>query len=265
MKVFIRVFFFLMILSLTGCNSYKKIPYMMDSSEYMTRDTTNNQLYDARIMPKDLLTITVSSTEPEAAIPFNLTVPTIQNNTQNTYTTSQPVLQTYLVDNNGNIDFPVLGKIHLGGMTKSQAELYIIDKLKTSFKETPIVNVRLVNYKVSVLGEVNRPGTFTVANEKINVFEALALAGDMSVYGKRDNVKLLREYNNGKKEIVTLDLNKSDVINSPYFYLQQNDVIYVEPNKAKAKSADIGQSTTLMLTGTSILISLASLIVNIVR
>lgn len=265
MKVFIRLIFFLMILSMTGCSSYKKIPYMMDSSEYMLQDRVDNQLYDARIMPKDLLTITVSSTEPESAIPFNLTVPTIQNNTQNTYTTSQPVLQTYLVDNKGDIDFPVLGKLHLGGMTKSQAELHIVEKLKDSFKETPIVNVRLVNYKVSVLGEVNRPGTFTVANEKINIFEALALAGDMSVYGKRDNVKLLREYNNGKKEIITLDLNKSDVINSPYFYLQQNDVIYVEPNKAKAKNADIGQSTTLLLSGTSILISLASLIVNIVR
>ena len=169
------------------------------------------------------------------------------------------------MDNSGDVEFPVLGRIHLGGLTKSEAEKYIVDKLKGSFKETPIVNVRLVNYKVSVLGEVNRPGTFTVANEKINLFEALALAGDMSVYGKRDNVKLLREDNKGRKEIVTLDLNKSDIINSPYFYLQQNDVIYVEPNKAKSKNADIGQSTTLLLSGTSILISLASLIVNIVR
>lgn len=264
MKILFRLFFLFIVVALSSCTSYKKIPYMMDSETFNAESTSKSGLYDARIMPKDLLTITVSSTDPEAAIPFNLTVPTIQN-VQNRNTTSQPVLQTYLVDNEGNVDFPVLGKLHLGGMTKSQAENYIVDKLKDSFKEMPIVNVRLVNYKVSVLGEVNRPGTFTVANEKINVFEALALAGDMSVYGKRENVKLLREDNTGKKDIVTLDLNKSDIINSPYFYLQQNDVIYVEPNKAKAKNSDIGQSTTLLLSGTSILISLAGLIVNILR
>ena len=237
---------------------------MMDSEQLGANFSSKEELYDACIMPKDLLTITVSSTEPDAAVPFNLTVPTIQN-VSSRYTTSQPVLQTYLVDNLGNVDFPVLGKIHLGGMTKSQAETFIVKELKGLFKETPIVNVRLVNYKVSVLGEVNRPGTFTVANEKINLFEALALAGDMSVYGKRENVKLLREDSKGKKQIVSLDLNKSDIINSPYFYLQQNDVIYVEPNKAKAKNSDIGQSTTLLLSGTSILISLAGLIVNILR
>lgn len=264
MKIFARLLLLLLVFSWSSCNSYKRIPYMMDSESLTVEETDKANLYDARIMPKDLLTITVSSTEPEAAIPFNLTIPTIQS-TQTRSLTSQPVLQTYLVDNSGDVEFPVLGRIHLGGLTKSEAEKYIVDKLKGSFKETPIVNVRLVNYKVSVLGEVNRPGTFTVANEKINLFEALALAGDMSVYGKRDNVKLLREDNKGRKEIVTLDLNKSDIINSPYFYLQQNDVIYVEPNKAKSKNADIGQSTTLLLSGTSILISLASLIVNIVR
>lgn len=251
-----------MVVLLTGCTSYKKVPYMIDADNFA--NTSKDALYDARIMPKDLLTITVSSTEPEAAVPFNLTVPTLQNINM-TSQTSQAALQTYLVDNNGDVQFPVLGKLHLGGLTKSEAEAYIIDKLKESFKEPPIVNVRLVNYKVSVLGEVNRPGTFTVANEKINLFEALALAGDMSIYGKRNNVKLLREYNDGRKEIITLDLNKSDIINSPYFYLQQNDVLYVEPNKTKSKNSDIGQSTTLWMSATSILISVATLIINIVR
>lgn len=264
MKFLSRLLLLFALISFVSCSSYKKIPYLMDSEEFTQSGASKTELYDARIMPKDLLTITVSSTEPESAAPFNLTVQTVMS-AQNKYSTSQPTLQTYLVDNNGNVEFPVLGRLHLGGMTKSQAEEYIVDKLKGSFKEPPIVNVRLVNYKVSVLGEVNRPGTFTVANEKINVFEALALAGDMAIYGKRDNVKLLREDSYGKKEIVTLDLNKSEIINSPYFYLQQNDVLYVEPNKAKAKNSEIGQSTTLLISATSILISLASLIVNILR
>lgn len=262
MKDLMRLAILSMVVLLTGCTSYKKVPYMIDADNFA--NTSKDALYDARIMPKDLLTITVSSTEPEAAVPFNLTVPTLQNINM-TSQTSQAALQTYLVDNNGDVQFPVLGKLHLGGLTKSEAEAYIIDKLKESFKEPPIVNVRLVNYKVSVLGEVNRPGTFTVANEKINLFEALALAGDMSIYGKRNNVKLLREYNDGRKEIITLDLNKSDIINSPYFYLQQNDVLYVEPNKTKSKNSDIGQSTTLWMSATSILISVATLIINIVR
>ncbi|MEG1839394.1 MAG: polysaccharide biosynthesis/export family protein, partial [Bacteroidaceae bacterium] len=214
---------------------------------------------------KDLLSVTVSSSNPEASVPYNLTVPTIQTPQVLQYTTTQPILQTYLVDNNGNIMFPILGELHLGGLTKSEAEAYIINRLKPSFKEAPIVNVRLVNYKISVLGEVQNPNTFTVANEKINIFEALALAGDMTIYGKREKVKLLREDSEGRKNIVELDLNRSDVVNSPYFYLQQNDVVYVEPNKAKARNADIGQATSLMLSGTSILISVASLIVNIVR
>lgn len=257
-----RFIFLCMVVLFVGCTSYKKIPYMIDAENFA--NASKDALYDARIMPKDLLTITVSSTEPEAAVPFNLTVPTIQNSNL-TSQISQAALQTYLVDNNGDVQFPVLGKLHLGGLTKSEAEAYIIDKLKESFKELPIVNVRLVNYKVSVLGEVNHPGTFTVANEKINLFEALALAGDMTIYGKRGNVKLLREHSDGKKEIITMDINKSDIINSPYFYLQQNDVLYVEPNKAKSKNSDIGQTTTLLMSATSILISLVSLIVNIVR
>ena len=130
--------------------------------------------------------------------------------------TTQPVLQPYLVDNEGNINFPVLGELKLGGLTKREAEQLIIDKLKPYMKETPIVTVRMVNYKISVIGEVTRPGTFTISNEKVNLLEALAMAGDMTVYGLRDNVKLIREDANGKQQIVALDLNKAETILSPY-------------------------------------------------
>jgi polysaccharide export outer membrane protein len=141
----------------------------------------------------------------------------------------------------------------------------IREKLQPYLVETPIVNVRMVNYKISVLGEVSRPGTFTISNEKINVLEALAQAGDMTVYGLRDNVRLIREDASGKQHIYTLNLNDADIVLSPYYYLQQNDILYVQPNKAKAKNSDIGSSTTLWFSATSILISLTSLLYNILK
>ena len=123
----------------------------------------------------------------------------------------------------------------------------------------------MVNYKISVLGEVAHPGTFTVSNEKVNVLEALAMAGDMTVYGVRTNVKLIRESAQGKQEIIELDLTKSDIVLSPYFYLRQNDVLYVTPNKTKAKNSDVGNTTTVLLSATSVLVSLASLLVTILK
>ena len=251
--------------AMAGCTSYKKVPYLQDP------DTVNNYgkeipLYDAKIMPKDLLSITVNTSDPQAAAPFNLTVQTpINAGLTNITTTSQPSLQQYLVNNQGEIDFPVLGRLNVGGLTKNQAEDLIREKLAPYLKETPIVTVRMANYKISVLGEVNRPGTFTVSNEKVNVLEALAMAGDMTVYGVRTNVKLIREDADGKREIKELDLTQSDFVLSPYFYLRQNDILYVTPNKTKAKNSDIGNTTTTVISATSILVSIASLIVNILR
>ena len=232
---------------LASCQSYKKVPYLQDV-EVMEQTAQQENLYDAKIMPKDLLTIVVSCTT-----------------TGNSQLTVQPVLQPYLVDNGGKINFPVLGELKVGGLTKREAEQLIIDKLKPYIKETPIVTVRMVNYKISVLGEVTRPGTFTISNEKVNLLEALAMAGDMTVWGVRDNVKLIREGADGKQEIVTLDLNKAETILSPYYWLQQNDIVYVTPNKAKARNSDIGNSTSLWFSATSILVSLASLLVTIFR
>ena len=247
----------------TACQSYKKVPYLQDT-EVINQTEQKEKLYDAKIMPKDLLTIVVSCTSPELAAPFNLTVAT-QNNIALNYTTTQPALQQYLVDNEGKINFPVLGELKVGGLTKREAEQLIIDKLKPYIKETPIVMVRMVNYKISVLGEVTRPGTFTISNEKVNLLEALAMAGDMTVWGVRDNVKLIREGADGKQEIVTLDLNKAETILSPYYWLQQNDIVYVTPNKAKSRNSDIGNSTSLWFSATSILVSLASLLVTIFK
>lgn len=259
-----KIFMLLAVVLLASCTSYKSVPYLQNSDE-INPDYATLQPYDARIMPKDLLTITVNTTDPQAAAPFNLTTQTPYNVAQSNTVTAQPALQQYLVDNSGNINFPVLGSLHLGGLTKNQAEALITERLGAYLKETPVVTVRMVNYKISVMGEVAHPGTFTVSNEKINVLEALAMAGDLTIYGIRDNVKLIREDEQGRRSIYTLNLNDANLVLSPYYYMQQNDILYVTPNKAKAKNSDIGNSTTLWVSATSIMVSIASLVVNIVR
>lgn len=251
----------LVLAALSGCTSYKGVPYLQNVGEV---ELDHKPLYDAKIMPKDLLTITVNTTDPEAAAPFNLTVQTTMNlQTRSSY--SQPTLMMYLVDNDGMIDFPVLGPLKVGDLTKTEAEELIRQGLKSYLKEVPIVNVRMANYKISVLGEVARPGTFSVSNEKVNIFEALALAGDMTVWGVREDVKLIREDGDGKRQVVSLNMNDADIINSDYYYLQQNDVVYVTPNKVKARNSDIGSATSLWFTAGSMLVSVASLLVNILR
>lgn len=262
----VRCFLLLcMVFFTVGCTSYKNVPYIQDP--WVVNNYAGElPLYDAKIMPKDLLSITVNTSDPSSAAPFNLTVQTpINAALSNVNTTTQPSLQQYLVNNEGEIDFPVIGRLKVGGMTKNEAEDMIREKLKPYLKEEPIVTVRMANYKIAVLGEVARPGTFTVSNEKINVLEALAMAGDMTVYGVREDVKLIREDADGKREIIPLDLTKSDFILSPYYNLKQNDIIYVTPNKTKAKNADVGTTTSMMISGMSILVSIASLLVTVFK
>jgi polysaccharide export outer membrane protein len=247
-----------------SCGSTKNVAYLQNSDEV---DLTQSQyLYDARIMPKDQLTITVSTTDAEAAIPFNLTVPTPYTvNQRSSY--SQAMLQMYLVDNDGNINFPIIGQIHLGGKTKAEAEQMIQEKIRPYMADSqnPIVTVRMSTYQISVLGEVARPGSFSVSREKITILEALAQAGDLTIYGQRENVKLIREDAQGRKTIYEINLNDANLINLPYYYLQQNDVIYVTPNKVKAQNSSVGSMTTLWFSATSILISLTSLLYNILK
>ena len=238
---------------LTGCGSTKDVPYFQNAGSVDLSQSAF--LYDARIMPKDQLTITVSTINDEAAAPFNMTVPTPYTvNQRSTY--SQAMLQTYLVDNNGMINFPIVGELKVGGLTKSEAETMIQQKIQ------PYMNN---DEKPIVTGEVNRPGTFTVSREKITVLEALAQAGDLTIYGQRKNVQLIREDSNGQKSIHVLDLTDANLINSPYYYMQQNDVINVTPNKVKAQNSSVGSMTTLWFSATSILISLTSLLYNILK
>jgi polysaccharide export outer membrane protein len=264
MKKYNTLFLSTLVVLLCSCGSTKDIAYFQNA-QYIDFEQSK-YLYDAKIMPKDVLSITVSTTNPDAAKPFNLSVPTTFSAVNSSlYTTGQ--LQSYLVDNEGCIDFPIVGSLKVGGLTKSDCEQLILSKIKPYLNENerPIVTVRMTNYKISVLGEVARPGMFTVTNEKINILEALAQAGDLTIYGVRTNVKLIREDETGKKKIYTLNLNDASLINSPYYYLQQNDIVYVEPNKVKSRNSNVGTTTGLWLTGTSILISLASLLYSILK
>jgi len=253
-----------LVLLMGSCASTKNVAYFKNSREVDL--SASRGLYDARIMPKDELVITVSTTDPDAAVPFNMTVPTPYSQSTNRLS-SQGMLQTYLVDNSGNIVFPIVGNVHVGGLTKTEAEQLIHDKISPFMNknEKPIVTVRMSSYKISVIGEVSRPGSYTVSKEKVSILEALSLAGDLTIHGVRNPVKLIREDSAGEKHILELNLNDAGIINSPYYYLQQNDVVYVEPNKVKARNSAVGASTSLIFSATSILISLTSLLYNILK
>ena len=252
------------VLLLASCNSYKKVAYLQDA-HIMDTLQGSSSMYDVKIMPKDLLTITVNTADPEAEVAdfFNLTVQSPHNTNRSASLSQQPVLQQYLVSNDGTIEFPVLGRLKVSGLTKGEVETLIREKLAV-YLQNPIVTVRMSNYKISVLGEVDHPGIFTVNYEKINVFEALALAGDLTIWGMRENVKLIRENASGQSEVINLNLNKTDIVTSPYYYLRQNDILYVTPNKSKAKNSGIGQSTSLLFTAAGTIISLANIIATFI-
>ena len=253
---------------LVSCQSYKKVPYLQDTAFVNDTEQSVRQT-GVKVMPKDLLTIAVSCSTPELAAPFNLVNSGTANGTEGKMVgqgTASPALQQYLVDNQGNINFPVLGEIHVGGLTKLEIENLIIDKLKVYLKEAPLVTVRIVNYRISVLGEVASPGSFVVSNEKINLLEALAMAGDLTIYGRRDRVAVIRE-KDGKRRILYHDLRSSDIFQSPCYYLQQNDIVYVEPNKAKTGQSRINSNNSVgvWLSAVSVLASITSLLVTMFK
>lgn len=249
---------------IAGCTGSKQVAYFQNIDSVSL--AASRGLYDAHIMPKDMLTITINTTDPAVSRPFNLTVVNTVGSTGQ-LSTGPGSLQGYLVDNDGNINFPVLGTLHVQGLTKGECEDMIKQKLAPylAATEKPVVTVRMSSYRVTVTGEVNKPGVIPVSTEKMSIMEALAQAGDLTIYGKRDNVLLLREDDQGQKHAVRINLNDANLINSPYYYLQQNDMVYVEPNRVKAKNSAIGSSTTIWFSFVGIVTSVASLLVNILR
>ena len=232
----------------------------------MINQSTQGQLYDFRIMPKDMLTIVVSTTDPAASAPFYKKLGQDKETTTSSTVGMQNLdLLGYLVDNNGEIDFPVLGKIKVTGMTTRECEALLRDKLKPYLKENPLVTVSSSNYKFSVLGEVNAPGTYTVKDEKVTIFEAIAQAGDMTLFSIRDDVQLLREDSEGRRQVIHLNLNDANITQSPYFYLQQNDVIYVKPTKAKVRTNTFNSNASMWITILSVLTSVTSLVLALTK
>jgi polysaccharide export outer membrane protein len=243
-----------------SCATPKDVVYFQDIDALADEQRAlMNGNYSSLIAPSDILSITVTSWSPDVVTPFNpplysysmgqsekvvsnssgaqLPAPTLSNSTE---------LTTYQVNSDGDIKFPVLGKVHVSGLSKQEVE----EKLQAEVRQyapDAIVHVRIENFKVSVMGDVLMPGLVPVPNERITILEALARAGDLTINGNRTNVLVIRDHN-GKKEYGRIDLTRADVFTSPYYYLRQNDIVYVQPNRARQKSArsSAGESLTIM-------------------
>lgn len=247
---------FFITLLFSSCGSPKDIAYLQDIDKILAESGRYDAASTAVIIkPNDNLFIKVSAINAEAAEIFNLIPPSVLSNTNSLS------YQGYLVDEDGYINFPLIGAIKVAGLTKKDATELISSKV-SNYISDPVVNIRFLNYKITVLGEVTNPGTYTISDEKISIFEAIGLAKDLTIYGKRENVIVYRN-NNGKRESAQLNLNSAEIINSPYFYLQQNDVVYVEPNKAKSGSSTYSQNLPLIISAISTAITAAALIVNL--
>ncbi len=240
---------------LTSCASREKIAY------YQNIDNTEiaNKKFETKIKNDDLLMIIVSAQNPLAVQQFNLTT-NLSVDPSNQAGGGQMQQQLYLVDDKGFIDFPVLGKILVGNKTKEE----IVQELQTKISrevKNPIVNLRIMNYKVSVQGEVKMPGTHRITSERITLLEALSLSGDLTTYGRRDNIVILRE-ENGEVNSHRIDLTKADFINSDFYYLKQNDVVYVEPNKVAVNSSAVGPNISIYLSAISLLLTTVAIILT---
>lgn len=251
----------LIAMSFSSCVMTKQVAYFqnMDSVDI----TQSRPAPETHIKANDELTILVSSINPEAAEPFNVNISTRTTSSSSNQEVSK-TMYGYIVDSEGNINFPVVGKINVLGLTRPQVEDKITELIKPYFaeKERPVVKVRLSSFRVTILGEVGRSQVINVTNERISILEALAQAGDLTVYGKRPNILLVRENSNGQKEAIRYNMNDANLFNSPYYYLQQNDIVYIEPQKGKARSADVS-SYTFWTPLSSVALSIATLIISL--
>ena len=249
--------FFLLLFALVivaSCTHKKKMVYFQGAMP--TSDSNSN--YSPVLRSDDVISIGVTSLDMDAVKPFNLPVANLST-TMGGYNTGTPTQPGYLIDADGNIDFPVIGKLKLGGLTRSAA----IDVLKEQLKQyinNANIQLRILNYKVTVLGEVRNPGTFTIPNERVTLLEAIGIAGDLNITGLRKNVLVIRDVN-GKKTETRIDLTSKALFSSPVYYLQQNDVVYVEPNRAKINSAILNPANvSLILSAVSLFVTIAILI-----
>ncbi|KXB33533.1 polysaccharide biosynthesis/export protein [Bacteroidales bacterium KA00251] len=259
MKRLLVLLFIPIVALFAGCGTTKDLAYLQTMEKQVTLE--RSRLQDTKIVAKDILTVKVDASNPELVAAFN----GIYWNPQQQYTSSSTGVNTYLVDREGRIQLPYLGLVKVGGCTLREAEQVVRDRLEVYLNEKPTVNILIQNFRYSVLGEVQHPGAFIAPNGKVSILEALANAGDMTIYGIRDDVKLFRENTDGSSMIISLNLKDISLLNSPYFYLQQGDVLYVLPNDAKASSSTLSTSASLWLSASSIGIALVNLMFTIFR
>ena len=246
---------------LASCNTSKTVlPYFTDISQVKEGSVEAGD-YMPTIKPDDELFITVTSREPLASAHYNLPLSNPATN-EALEITSQPKQQTYVVNSNGDINFPVLGLLHVEGLTTEQLQKQLTKKISDEVKD-PLVKVELMNFTVVVAGEVLTPSTIKVNRNRFSILDALSAAGDLAPYGERSNVLLIRE-ENGERKFVHLNLNSSDLLSSPYYYLQQNDYVYVEPNKIRQANSRYNQDNSYKLSMTSTIVSAASVIASLV-
>lgn len=236
------------VLVFSSCVVTEKSVYFNDISD--TSKVTSVALAEFKepvIQADDILSITVQTIDPANTASVNQMSVMPAIGASSASSVGSQTVSGFLVDKTGMVTMPMLGEILVGGLTTFEARRLIYERASKYFKE-PNVQVRFANFKVTVIGEVAKPATYTVPNEKVSLIDALGLAGDLTIYGKRENVLLVRE-NNGKKEFVRFNLNSSDIFKSPYFYLTQNDVIYVEPGKGKVAANNAARTQTIAIIG----------------
>ncbi len=254
---------------MTSCNTQKDIPYMIGANELPPEVLQSAaKANDPVVMPGDMLQINVISRNAEAVKPFNKIdyVSKLGSNT-NIGNNGENSMYYYLVDANGNIEYPYLGTLHIGGMSKSAVENHIASLIYPRYlTERPGVEVRFQNFRVYILGEVKNPGEIKATNGRLNLLEAIAMAGDLTIQGRRDNVMIVRTNSDGSRSIQTVNMNDKNMIISPSFNLQQNDIIYVEPNSSKARSSwNVPPALSLGMSSVGTLISIATLIITLTK
>lgn len=247
---------------LVSCSAQKRVWYIQDAQAGIPEQIL--QSGQIRIKPLDRITVMVNSKDPELAVPFNSS--SSYNSLSGQLVSSAngaQSLQISTVDEKGMLDMPVIGKIEAKGKTRAELANAIAQKIVDGgYINDPTINVQFADMKISVIGEVMRPGEYAVTRDRVSIFDALAMAGDLTVYGIRNNVAVAREVD-GVRTIQYLDLTSKELFNSPAFYLQQNDVIYVKPNKYKAQSGEISQNRNFYLSLAGTAISVATLIVTL--
>jgi polysaccharide export outer membrane protein len=240
-------------LTMISCSSQKKIEYFQDIPDSGQVKTIASSNYtEPKIQVDDILTVIVQTLDPESTAVINLgNIPISSTGTSmggGTLSLNQQFSSGYLVNKEGFIEIPILGKIKVSGYSSSEASAIIRTEALKYYKN-PTVTVRFANFKISVTGEVLRPGVYVMPNERVSILDAIAIAGDLTIFGKRENVLLLRENPDGTKMAYRINLKKSDILSAPYYYLRQNDVIYVEPRKAKSDATDAAQQKYIAIAG----------------